>query len=214
MKEIEILYSDEHLLIVDKPARLLVVQAPGRSSPTLVDLLGKQLGGRVFAVHRLDEDTTGALLLARSEAARERLIELFRERQIERLYLALLAAVPNPPAGRIESYLEEDERGVLRSSSKKAGGQRAVTEYRSLERRGQSALVQCRLETGRRNQIRAHMAELGCPVVGDRKYGYRGDKGRGKGKLLLHAYKLRFEHPFDGSPVEVECLPADAALRP
>ncbi len=214
MKEIDILYSDDHLLIVNKPARMLVVQAPGRSSAPLVDQLGRQLGSRVFAVHRLDEDTTGALLLARSEAAKEKLVGLFRARRIERLYLALLAALPNPPAGRIESYLMEDERGVFRSFSKKEGGQRAVTEYRSLERRGRFALVECRLETGRRNQIRAHMAELGCPVVGDRKYGFRAAPGEGKSGLHLHAYRLRFKHPFGGGLVEVECLPAAADLRP
>jgi len=213
MSKIEILHSDPHLLVVNKPPGMLVVAAPGRRATTLVDVLSRQLGARVYPVHRLDEGTTGVLMLARSVEAQEKLAEIFRSHRIERIYLALLTAVPTPPAGRIESYLLEDSRGVLHSVNKKQGGKRAVSEYRVLERRGRHALVECRLETGRRNQIRAHMAELGCPVVGDRKYGFRGKGVDGVSRPLLHACRLRLEHPFGGEPILVDCPAAESELR-
>lgn len=213
MSKIEVLHDDPHLLIVNKPPRMLVVPAPGRRAVTLVDLLGRQVGARVYAVHRLDEDTTGVLMLARSIEAQAKLVEIFRSHRIERIYLALLTAVPVPPAGRVESYLLEDAHGVLHSASRKQGGQRAISEYRTLERRGKYALVECRLETGRRNQIRAHMAELGCPVVGDRKYGFRGGENSAIKRPLLHAFRLSLEHPYGGEPIMVECPAPEVELQ-
>ena len=128
---IPILHQDEHLLVVDKPARMLVVPAPGRSGSTVVDRLQQQLGSRVYAVHRLDEDTTGVLALARSQEAKEALEEIFRAHQAERLYLAVVCRAPSPPAGRIESRLRENERGVVQSVTR-GPGQYAVTHYRTM----------------------------------------------------------------------------------
>lgn len=207
------LYSDEHLLVVDKPSRCLVVDAPGRNAPTAVDRVGRQLGQRVFAVHRLDEDTTGVLVLARTEAAREALEQVFRRHEAQRVYLALASHVPSPPAGRIESRLAVGRDGVVRSVTGR-GGEHAVTRFRTLERRGRHALLECELETGRRNQIRVHLSELGCPLVGDRKYGWRARGGGGPDRPLLHAWRIRFVHPMTGEPVEVECEPLEADLRP
>lgn len=210
---IPLLYSDEHLLIVDKPPRCLVVDAPGRRSATAVDRVGRQLGQRVFAVHRLDEDTTGVLVLARTEEGREALEQVFRRHEAERTYLALASRVPSPPAGRIESQLAVGRDGIVRSVSGR-GGERAVTRFRTLERRGRHALLECELETGRRNQIRVHLSELGCPLVGDRKYGWRTRGSGGPDRPLLHAWRIRFIHPITGDQVEVECDPAEAELRP
>lgn len=201
--EIPILHRDDHLLIVDKPARMLVVPAPGRSGRTVVDCLQQQLGSRVYAVHRLDEDTTGVLALARTTEAKAALEQIFRAHEAERIYLAVVCRAPSPAAGRIESRLRENDRGIVESVTRGAG-QHAVTHYRTLRRLRRDTLVECRLETGRRNQIRAHLSELGCPVVGDRKYGYR-PKGEGSHKRpLLHAWRLRFRHPFGGGDVDVE----------
>lgn len=212
MTGVPILYRDEHLVVVDKPAGVLVVAAPGRSGPTLLDLLTRQLGQRVHAVHRLDEDTTGCLLLALDEATRASLERAFREHEVERDYLALTSAVPSPEAGRIEANLEEGSDGVVRVVTR--GGRSAVTHYQTLARRGRCCLVRCRLETGRRNQIRVHFAALGCPLAGDRKYGYRSRPGETFSRPMLHSWRLSLAHPFGGQRIEVVCAPADPNLSP
>ena len=170
MAAIPILHQDDHLLVVHKPASVLVVNAPGRRGKTVLDLLADQLGARVYAVHRLDEGTTGALVIALTEAGRDAMDPLFREHAVQREYLALVSGRPSPAAGRIESQLREQD-GMVRVVSH--GGQLAITDYETLDRRGRLTLVCCRLATGRRNQIRVHMQALGCPIAGDRKYGYR-----------------------------------------
>ncbi len=207
---VPILFQDEHLLVVDKPARMLVVPAPGRRRPTVVDRVGDQLGSRVFAVHRLDEDTTGALVLARTAEARQALEEIFRKHLAERLYLALTVRTPSPAAGCIESRMRETSAGIM-ESVESGPAERAVTHYRVLARRGRHCLVECRLETGRRNQIRVHMAEIGCPIVGDRKY---GDRSRGYRRPMLHAFRICFEHPLGGNDVAIEIPPAEQDLVP
>ena len=200
--KIPVLYEDEHLLVVDKPPRLLVVDAPGRSGPTLVDHVQRQVEGDAFAVHRLDEDTTGAVLLARTPEARHALDEMFRRHAIDRIYWAVVDQVPSPAAGKIESRLQEDPRGIVRSVVS-GPGKRAVTHFRTL-RRGRRVLVECRPETGRRNQIRVHLSELGCPILGDRKYGYRPREGKPVKRLMLHAREVQFAHPITGQPLTVE----------
>ncbi|MCA8941090.1 MAG: RNA pseudouridine synthase [Planctomycetes bacterium] len=212
-ESIRVLFEDERVLVVDKPPRMLVVDAPGRSGPTLIDLLSKQLGEPVYPVHRLDEDTTGALLVARSPESRARLDELLRHRLVERVYHARTARVPSPLAGRIESRLEEGRDGVVRCVRGRRG-KTAITNYRVLERRAVGALVECRLETGRRNQIRAHLAELGCPIIGDRKYGWRATDGGPKpSRPLLHAFSLAFDDPESGRRVFVESPAPEPELR-
>ena len=212
MDPVPVLHSDDHLVVVDKPAPMLVVPAPKRRGPTLVDLLTEQLGRRVQAVHRLDEETTGALVLALTDEGRTGMEGLFRAHAIEREYLALCAAAPNPVAGRIESGLAEGPDGIVRVVAK--GGERAVTNYTTLARRGRCTLVQCTLETGRRNQIRVHLAALGCPLAGDRKYGFRSRPGERFSRVMLHSWRLAFLHPILGSPVRVEVLPREPELRP
>jgi len=212
MSTVPILYRDEHLVVVDKPAGFLVVPAPGRSGPTVVDLVSSQLGTRVQAVHRLDEETTGALVMAIDAAARAGMEDLFRVHAVERAYLALVAAVPSPPSGRIESRLREGTDGVVRVVT--TGGERAVTHYETLDRRGRCSLVLCRLETGRRNQIRAHMAALGCPVAGDRKYGFRPRGDESFRRVMLHSWRLSFRHPLTGIAVEVETEPREPEIHP
>ncbi len=212
MDGLPVLHEDDDLVVVDKPSGTLVVPAPGRSGPTLVDLLTAQLGRRVEAVHRLDEDTTGALVLATSAAGRRGMEELFRTHAVEREYLALCSAAPSPVAGRIESQLAEGEDGLVRVVPR--GGERAVTHYATLARRGRCTLVACRLETGRRNQIRVHLAALGCPLAGDRKYGFRARSGEKFPRVMLHSWRLAFRHPVAGAPMRFEVPPAEAELQP
>lgn len=212
MATIPVLYQDDYLVIVDKPAGVLVVQAPGRHGPTLVDLLRRQLGGGVDAVHRLDEDTTGVIVLARDDHGRTGMEGLFRRHAVERRYLALVSAAPSPPAGRIEARLREGEDGVMRVVP--SGGEKAVTHYETRERRGRCTLVECWLETGRRNQIRAHLGALGCAVAGDRKYGYRKRPGEAFRRPMLHSWRIVFRHPVTGREVTAEAEPSEAVLRP
>lgn len=208
---IAILHDDEHLLVVDKPAGVLAVAAPGRREPTLIDLLTRQLGTRVHAVHRLDEGTTGVMVVARTEGARDAMDPLFRQHLVRREYLALVVGRPAPSAGRIESQLRDDG-DLVRVVER--GGQLAITDYESLDRRGRLTLVCCRLQTGRRNQIRVHLAALGCPLAGDRKYGYRKQAGESFPRPMLHSWRLGFRHPLTGTEIAVEVLPQEPQLRP
>ena len=207
-----VLRREPGLVIVDKPPGVLAVPAPGRSGPTMTDLVARVLGQRVFAVHRLDEDTTGAMVFALDEATKAALEDMFRAHTIERDYLALLSSAPSPPAGRIDGPLALDSAGVVRVV--RSGGQRAVTHYVTLGRREKCCLVHCRLETGRRNQIRAHMAALGCPLAGDRKYGFRPRAGESFSRVMLHSWRLRLVDPATGSPIEVTVAPPESQLAP
>lgn len=211
MIAVPVLHEDEHLLVVDKPAGLLVVPAPGRGGATLVDILTEQRRSRMYAVHRLDEGTTGAIVVACTEAGRDAMEPLFRNHAVQRWYLALVVGRPQPPAGRIESRLRE-EGGVVRVVER--GGVTAITHYETLARRDRLTLVRCTLETGRRNQIRVHLSALGCPLAGDRKYGYRARKGEQFARPMLHSWRIAFHHPLTGVDIDVEVAPPEAALRP
>ena len=212
MSDVRVLHRDDHLVVVDKPAGVLVVPVEGRRAPALVDVLTRQLGQRVFAVHRLDEATTGCLVFALDDDTRAGLDAVFRSHAAERDYLALATAVPSPASGRIESRLEEGRDGVVRVV--RTGGRRAVTHYETIERRGRCCLIRCRLETGRRNQIRAHLAAMGCPIAGDRKYGYRARRDERFLRVMLHSWRLALVHPIVGERVAVECDPPEPELRP
>lgn len=208
---IPILFADDAVLVVDKPVGMLVVPAPGRGGATVVDALTRQLGERVFAVHRLDEETSGVLVLARSEVAKPWLEAVFKEHRAERTYLALVEHTPSPSAGRIESRLRELPSGIVQSVAR-GPGELAITDYKVLERRGRQVLVECRLQTGRRNQIRVHMADLGAPLCGDRKYGWRARDQQFR-RVMLHAERIVLPRG-DGRPnVDVQALAAEPELR-
>lgn len=211
MLPVRVLHADDDLVIVDKPAGVLAVPAPGRQGPTVLDLVAAQLGRPVHAVHRLDEDTSGVFVLALTESGRIGLENLFRRHELERDYLALAAGTPSPAAGTVRSQLQ-DEGGVVQVVSR--GGQLAITHYEALGRRGRCCLVRCRLETGRRNQIRVHLAALGCPVAGDRKYGYRPRPGESYRRVMLHSHRIVFRHPVSGIEISAEIEAPEADLRP
>jgi 23S rRNA pseudouridine1911/1915/1917 synthase len=216
---LRIAYEDEHLLVVDKPAGLVVHPAPGHATGTLAHgLLAHDAAGgeedRPGIVHRLDRDTSGLMVVARSEEAHRRLQSLVRRRALERHYLALVVGRPRSRTGRIEAPIGRDRRDPLRHSLDTDTPRDAVTHFELVELLPRHALLDVRLETGRTHQIRVHLAAVDLPVAGDPVYGRPRELGLER--QFLHAARLAFEHPFGGEQVEVESpLPAElvAALE-
>ena len=207
-------YEDEHLLIVDKPAGLVVHPAPGHAQGTLVhgllayDVEGGDEPDRPGIVHRLDRDTSGLLVVARSPEAHRRLQELVRERALTREYTALVVGRPRSRKGTIDAPIGRDRNDAQRQSLDTDTPRAAVTHFEVEELLRRHALLKVTLETGRTHQIRVHLAAIDLPVAGDRTYGVAGDLGLER--QFLHAARLAFEHPFTGEPIEVRSpLPAD-----
>ncbi len=202
---VSLLYRDEHLLVADKPAGLLSVADP--SEPALVAVLAEQ-GIRAHAVHRLDRDVSGAIVLALTPEARERLEELFRGREVRKTYWALASGRVAPPSGKL-SFPILDEPGGSRVSAR---GKPATTLYRTLESFPASTALEIELVTGRKNQVRVHLAHAGFPLVGERKYARGRDSAvriRSR-RVALHAWKIAFRHPITGEELAFEApLPAD-----
>jgi 23S rRNA pseudouridine1911/1915/1917 synthase len=216
-QEPRIAYEDEHLLVVDKPAGLVVHPAAGHASGTLVQMLaGRTAGGdpeRPGIVHRLDRDTSGLLVIARTQEAYDGLRTLVERRAIEREYLALVRGRPRSRTGRIEAPIGRDRRDPTRRSLESDAPKDAITHFEVVELLPAHALLRVRLETGRTHQIRVHLAAIGLPVAGDRVY---GAPEPGLGRQFLHAARLAFVHPVTGAPVTVTSpLPDDlqAALE-
>jgi 23S rRNA pseudouridine1911/1915/1917 synthase len=208
---LRVAHGDEHLLVVDKPAGVVVHPSPGHATGTLVHgvLAHGAAGGeeeRPGIVHRLDRDTSGLLVVARSDEAHERLKRLVQRHGLERTYLALVRGRPRSRKGRIEAPIGRDRRDPTKQSLNSDSPREAVTHFALLEQLGQHALLRVDLETGRTHQIRVHLAAIGLPVVGDPVYGVPDPA---LGRQFLHAARLAFDHPFTGERVEVESpLPA------
>jgi 23S rRNA pseudouridine1911/1915/1917 synthase len=201
---LRIAWEDEHLLVVDKPAGVVVHPAPGHARGTLVQgLLERGAAGgepdRPGIVHRLDRDTSGLLVVARSAEAHRRLQRLVRKRELERGYLALVRGRPRSRRGRIEAPIGRDRATPFRQSLDTESPREAVTNFEVEELFAGHALLRVRLETGRTHQIRVHLAAIDLPVVGDAVYGVPEPA---LGRQFLHAARLAFPHPFTGAPVE------------
>ena len=208
---LRVVFEDEHLLVVDKPAGLVVHPAAGNRDGTLVNALlhhcGASLSGiggvaRPGIVHRIDKDTSGLLVVAKTDVAHEGLAKQFAAHSIERRYLAIVSGVPKLAQGMIDAPLARSSANRKKIAIVEGGrGKRAVTHWRRLSVLRDAALVECRLETGRTHQVRVHMASIGHPLLGDPVYGRAGKTHR---KLLdgmhfhrqaLHAAELGFIHP-------------------
>lgn len=234
---LEIVHEDPHLVVVDKPVGLVVHPAPGAPSGTLVNALLHHSGGslsgiggrlRPGIVHRIDKDTSGLLVVAKSDAAHRGLAEQFAAHSIERRYLAVVHGHPDPAEPRLRHLpgISWEPGGVLRIEGNigrhpgdrkrmtvlTSDGKHAVTRARVLERFARASLVECRLETGRTHQIRVHMAFAGHPLAGDAVYGRRRSDGAlgAFGRQALHAETLGFVHPVTGEALRFTSpLPAD-----
>ena len=228
---LDIVYEDSHLIVIDKPAGLVVHPAAGNPDGTLVNALlahcGAQLSGiggvaRPGIVHRLDKETSGLMVVAKTDTAHKALSAQFADRTLSRTYLALVWGRPSPSAGTIEGAIGRDPRNRQRMALVKAGGKAARTHYRVLRPAGNEAsLVACKLDTGRTHQIRVHLTSIGHPLIGDPVYGRRprsaiGTKSAGNEtarsfpRQALHAAKLRFRHPADQRELEfTRPLPGD-----
>ncbi len=211
--DLRIVYEDEHLIVVDKPAGLVVHPASGHATGTLVQgLLERDIAGgdaaRPGIVHRLDRDTSGLMVVARSEEAHARLQDLIRRRALERHYSALVVGRPRSRSGRIEAPIGRDRRDPLRHSLDTDKPREAVTHFEVKELLPRHTLLDVRLETGRTHQIRVHLAAVDLPVAGDTVYGRPRELDLER--QFLHAGRLVFPHPFTEEQVEVESpLPDD-----
>jgi 23S rRNA pseudouridine1911/1915/1917 synthase len=205
-------YEDEHLLIVDKPAGVVVHPARGHHSGTLSQALTGMAGGgeegRAGIVHRLDRDTSGVLVVARSAEAHRRLKAALQARDITREYVALVEGRPPARSGTIDAPIGRDRRVRTRMSTETDDPRDAVTHFEIERALPATTLLRVRLETGRTHQIRAHLLAIGHPVAGDPEYGTPGLLGLQR--QFLHAARLAFTHPFTGAPVDVASpLPDD-----
>ena len=203
--DIDIVYEDPYLLVVDKRPGLLSMSNNTRQQTvqTVLNYYLEKGGGRNTShlVHRLDRDTSGLMVYAKDVQTQQSLINGWQQLVTDRRYLALVEGELESPRGRIQSWLTEDKRFITHSSPVDNGGKFAVTHYNVLETSNGYSLVECELETGRKNQIRVHMADMGHPVVGDFKYGSEIDPMR---RLGLHAYMLCFTHPVTGKHLRFE----------
>lgn len=195
---LRILYVDDAVIVVDKPVGLLSTsEPPDEDKPSVLSLVERELGraggqGRPWAVHRLDRETSGLLLVARTRAARDALVRRWQD--VEKVYAAVVEGALDPPAGTVRAALLEDKRSLdVRVAEHDPKARRAVSHYRTLATGRRRSLVEVRLETGHKHQIRVHLASRGCPIVGDPRYGTapRDDVTR----MALHAWRLSFPHP-------------------
>jgi len=207
---LEVIYEDDVLLVLDKPAGLVVHPGAGNPSGTLLNALlyhAPQLAGlpRAGIVHRLDKDTSGLLVVARTLEAQTDLVRQLQARTVKRRYLAVVLGAP-APRGVVDAALGRHPTHRTRMAVV-AGGRTARTHYRVLERFADASLVECALETGRTHQIRVHMASIGHPLLGDPVYGPRRSRGEGFSRQALHAWRLALRHPASGRLMQWECAP-------
>jgi 23S rRNA pseudouridine1911/1915/1917 synthase len=217
--ELRVVHLDEQLAVVDKPAGLVVHPAPSHEGQTLVDELAEILGGgrdpeRPGIVHRLDKETSGLLVVARNDETHAALQQAVREREVERVYLALAGGRLASRTGTIDAPIGRAARQRHRMAVSGAAAREARTHFTVLELLSHETYLEARLETGRTHQIRAHFAAIGHPLTGDATYG--GAQRYGLRRQFLHAHRLAFRHPGSGEALEfISPLPEDltAALE-
>ena len=229
-----VVFEDEHLIVIDKPAGMVVHPAVGNITGTLVNALlhhcAKSPGGNLSGingvarpgiVHRIDKDTSGLLVVAKSDAAHEGLAVQFAAHTVHRRYIAVCAGVPSPQQGTVNARIgrsDADRKKMTVLPNNSSRGKSAITHYKVLERLDEAAVIECRLETGRTHQVRVHCASIGHPLLGDPAYGRTPKQLRpvldrlGFARQALHAAELGFAHPVTGEIVQFRSdLPPDMA---
>jgi len=217
---LDVIHEDESIIVINKPAGMVVHPAAGHSSGTLVNALlhhCKDLGGlggemRPGIVHRLDKDTSGVMVVAKNERAMNIIARQFKNSKVAKQYVAVVHGVPEPGNGRIETLIGRNRNDRKKMIVTRDSGRNAITNYTCEEKLGSFSLVRIRPETGRTHQIRVHMAHIGHPVAGDKQYGVRKNASCAEcpERQMLHAEFLSFNHPEGGKRVEFKApLPAD-----
>lgn len=204
------LHEDEDVLVISKPAGLLTSTVVKEPRPTAIAIIRRYLAereprARAGVIHRLDRDASGLLVFSKNNEAFENLKRQFFRHTVDRVYTAVVHGVPRPEAGQIESYLVELADGSVRSTRQEGKGEHALTEYATLQTAGKLSLLHVKLHTGRKHQIRTHLAQRGTPIVGDTVYGSGKDD---ESPLLLAATKLAFDHPRTGKRMTFEIPPS------
>ena len=212
---IEIIYEDDDLLVVEKPAKLLSVATDKLELKTLhgkcVDYLKQQDDKSwCYIVHRLDKETSGIMLLSKNKQSKDYLQEQFSQRQVYRIYHAMVEGQPLEQSGTVEQYLMEDKHLNIRTvNSKHKDGKLAITHWEVIQQTDEASLIRVMIETGRRHQIRMAMKELGCPIIGDQLHEAESNPF---GRICLHATSLEFLHPATDEPVRFESQPPFAKI--
>lgn len=198
-----VLFEDQYVIVVDKPAGIPTSSTDGSRSirEIISEFLKKQSRGkdRAHVVHRLDKEVSGVLLFAKTHEAMETIRDKWRE--TEKHYYALVEGIPAKADGTIKSWLIEDKSQKVHSVSERPDAKFSVTNYVTIKQVNKNTLLDIKTDTGRKNQIRVHLADIGCPIVGDRKYGASDEFKR---RVRLHAYSLAFPHPADGKIITVK----------
>ncbi|MGC5327521.1 RluA family pseudouridine synthase [Brevibacillus sp. SYSU BS000544] len=213
---LKILHEDEDIIVVVKDAGLLSIASPDEKELTAYRQLMEHVRrenpkNRIFIVHRLDRDTSGVMMFAKNEKSQQALQNSWNEAVEERTYVALVEGTVKRTEGTITSWLKESKTFMMYSSQKPNDGQKAITHYKLLQSNREYSLMEVNLETGRKNQIRVHMKDIGHPVVGDKKY---GAKKNPIGRLGLHARVLAFTHPTTKQKLRFETKIPDKFLHP
>lgn len=218
LEGLTIMFEDEHIIVIKKEAGLLSISsdaAPEHEITAYRQLMAhvrqENTKNRIFVVHRLDRDTSGVMMFAKSEAVQQQLQNSWQDTVQERIYVALVEGAVKKEKGTVTSWLKESKTLKMYSSSYPNDGQHAITHYKVLRSNKNFSLLEVNLETGRKNQIRVHMEDIGHPVVGDKKYGART---RIIGRLGLHARVLAFTHPVTGKLVRFETDIPKLFLKP
>jgi RluA family pseudouridine synthase len=212
-EEIPIVFEDKTILVIDKPAGLIVQPGNRKELGSLLDLLDDYMsrfgrepegrpGFRFSPVHRLDRETSGLLVIAKTRAASRTLSAAFSEGRIEKIYLAVTDSPPEPASGKIDSPISVEKKADSRAKTDR-GGKRAISSYsKIMDLSGGRALVEVTIETGRTHQVRVHLASIGTPIAGDTKYG-----SKEQGRIMLHAWRLRLPHPRGEEELTLEAIP-------
>jgi 23S rRNA pseudouridine1911/1915/1917 synthase len=214
-KEYSILYEDQHLIVIDKAAGLLSMATENEKKATAYNLLSRHVKkqnreNKIFIVHRLDRETSGLMLFAKNEEIKERLQESWSDTILERTYIAVVEGVVKQPEGTLISYLWEDKNYTMHSTNVPGKGQKAITRFEVIRQNESYSLLKINLETGRKNQIRIHMQEMGHSIAGDKKYGAATSPLK---RLGLHAQQLSFIHPETGKEMKFETKIPKAFMR-